>query len=95
MLSYVNDQEVLEEDIDTEAYSSLINSEVLSENGELLGQVRDFKLDTRDGKVLSLIIASMLLEYPKFQVKLSAVMNFLLMKLSVLVKFPLLDISKN
>lgn len=54
----VDNEEVLEEDIDTEAYSSLINSEVLTENGELLGRVRGFKLDTRDGKVLSLIIAS-------------------------------------
>ncbi len=54
----VDDEEVVEEDIDTEAYSSLINSEVLTENGELLGRVRGFKIDTRDGKVLSLIIAS-------------------------------------
>ncbi|MGK7922166.1 MAG: PRC-barrel domain-containing protein [Trichodesmium sp.] len=54
----VDNEEVLEEDIDTEAYSSLINSEVLTENGELLGRVRGFKFDTRDGKVLSLIIAS-------------------------------------
>ena len=54
----VDDEEVVEEDIDPEAYSSLINSEVLTENGELLGRVRGFKFDTRDGKVLSLIIAS-------------------------------------
>ncbi len=54
----VDDEEVVEEDIDAEAYSSLINNEVLTENGELLGRVRGFKLDTRDGKVLSLIIAS-------------------------------------
>lgn len=54
----VDDEEVVEEDIDAEAYSSLINSEVLTENGELLGRVRGFKFDTRDGKVLSLIIAS-------------------------------------
>ena len=31
---------------------------MLTENGELLGRVRGFKFDTRDGKVLSLIIAS-------------------------------------
>ncbi|NEQ77032.1 MAG: photosystem reaction center subunit H [Okeania sp. SIO2C9] len=54
----VDDEEVVEEDIDPEAYSSLINSEVLTENGELLGRVRGFKFDTTDGKVLSLIIAS-------------------------------------
>lgn len=55
----VDDEGVVEEDIDTEAYSSLINSEVLTENGEMLGRVRGFKFDTRDGKVLSLIIASL------------------------------------
>ncbi|MDJ0557355.1 MAG: PRC-barrel domain-containing protein [Microcoleaceae cyanobacterium MO_207.B10] len=54
----VDDEEVVEEDIDSEAYSSLINSEVLTENGELLGRVRGFKFDTKNGKVLSLIIAS-------------------------------------
>ncbi|MEB3340131.1 PRC-barrel domain-containing protein [Okeania sp.] len=54
----VDDEEIIEEEIDTEAYSSLINSEVLTENGELLGRVRGFKFDTRDGKVVSLIIAS-------------------------------------
>ena len=54
----VDNDQVVEEDIDTEAYSSLINSEVLTENGDLLGRVRDFKFDTRDGRVLSLIIAS-------------------------------------
>jgi sporulation protein YlmC with PRC-barrel domain len=54
----VDDEEVVEEDIDTEAYSSLINSEVLTENGDLLGRVRDFKFDTKDGRVTSLIIAS-------------------------------------
>ncbi len=54
----VDNEEVVEEDIDAEAYSNLINSEVLTENGEMLGRVRGFKLDTRDGKVVSLIIAS-------------------------------------
>jgi len=54
----VDNDQAVEEDIDTEAYSSLINSEVLTENGDLLGRVRDFKFDTKDGKVLSLIIAS-------------------------------------
>ncbi|NEP90638.1 MAG: photosystem reaction center subunit H [Okeania sp. SIO2C2] len=54
----VDNEEVVEEDIDAEAYSNLINSEVLTENGELLGRVRGFKFDTTDGKVLSLIIAS-------------------------------------
>ena len=44
----VDDEEVIEEDIDTEAYSGLINSEVLTENGDFLGRVRDFKCDVRE-----------------------------------------------
>jgi len=53
----VDDEDVIE-DIDTEIYSSLINSEVITESGELLGKVRGFKFDVDDGKVTSLIIAS-------------------------------------
>lgn len=52
----VDDEEVIEEDIDIEVYSSLINSEVLMENGDLLGWVRDFKFDIKDGRVMLLII---------------------------------------
>lgn len=52
----VDDEEVIEEDIDIEVYSGLINSEVLIENGDFLGRVWDFKCDVRDGKVLLLII---------------------------------------
>ncbi len=53
----VDDEDVIEE-IDTEIYSSLINCEVVTETGELLGKVRGFKFDVDDGKVTSLIIAS-------------------------------------
>lgn len=53
----VNDENVIE-DIDVEAYSSLINSEVITETGELLGRVRNFKFNGENGKVQSLIIAS-------------------------------------
>ncbi len=55
----VDDDTVLEEDIDIEAYSTLINSEVLTENGELLGRVRSFKFDPETGTIYSLIIASL------------------------------------
>ena len=55
----VDDDSVLEDDVDVEAYSPLINSEVITETGELLGRVRGFKFDTLDGKVHSLIIASL------------------------------------
>ena len=53
----VDDEDVIE-DIDTESYNSLINCEVITETGELLGKVRGFKFDVDDGGVVSLIIAS-------------------------------------
>jgi sporulation protein YlmC with PRC-barrel domain len=56
----VEDENAIEDDeIDVEAYSSLINSEVITETGELLGRVRSFKFDTETGKLVSLIIASL------------------------------------
>ena len=54
----VDDDNVIE-DIDVDAYSTLINSEVITETGELLGRVRGFKFNSDDGKVASLIIASL------------------------------------
>ncbi len=53
----VEDEDVIE-DIDVDAYSTLINSEVITETGELLGRVRGFKFNMEDAKVSSLIIAS-------------------------------------
>ncbi len=53
----VEDEDVIE-DIDTESYSSLINCEVITETGELLGKVRGFKFDVDSGAIASLIIAS-------------------------------------
>lgn len=54
----VEDDTILEDDFNTEAYSSLINSEVITETGELLGKVRGFKFATEDGRVESITIAS-------------------------------------
>ncbi|NEQ20336.1 MAG: PRC-barrel domain containing protein [Microcoleus sp. SIO2G3] len=54
----VDDEDVIE-DIDVDAYSTLINSEVITETGEMLGRVRGFKFSIEDGKVSSLIIASL------------------------------------
>ena len=54
----VEDERVLEDDIEVEAYSSLINSEVITETGEPLGRVRGFKFDTETGQLVSLIVAS-------------------------------------
>ncbi|OCR01136.1 photosystem reaction center subunit H [Oscillatoriales cyanobacterium USR001] len=56
----VEDESAIEDDeIDVEAYSSLINSEVITETGEMLGRVRSFKFDTETGKLVALIIASL------------------------------------
>jgi len=44
------DNEDAIEDIDVEAYSNLINSEVITETGELLGRVRNFKFNRENGR---------------------------------------------
>jgi sporulation protein YlmC with PRC-barrel domain len=54
----VDDENVIE-DIDVESYSSLIGCEVITETGELLGKVRGYKFDVDDGRLTSLIIASL------------------------------------
>jgi sporulation protein YlmC with PRC-barrel domain len=54
----VEDEDVIE-DVDIEAYSPLINSEVITETGEPLGRVRDFQFNLEDGKVSSIVIASL------------------------------------
>ena len=46
----VDDDDVIE-DVDVDAYSRLINSEVITETGEMLGRVRDFKFNIEDAKV--------------------------------------------
>ncbi len=54
----VEDEDVIE-DIDIDAYSPLVSSEVITEAGEPLGRVRDFQFNLDDGKVSSLTIASL------------------------------------
>lgn len=54
----VDDENVIE-DIDMEAYSKLINCEVITEAGEPLGKVRDFQFDAENGAINSIIIASL------------------------------------
>jgi sporulation protein YlmC with PRC-barrel domain len=54
----VEDEDVIEDDLDILPYSTLINSEVITETGEPLGRVRDFQFSLEDGKVYSIIIAS-------------------------------------
>jgi sporulation protein YlmC with PRC-barrel domain len=54
----VEDEDALDT-VDIDAYSSLINSEVITETGEPLGRVRDFQFNLEDGKVASIVIASL------------------------------------
>lgn len=53
------DNEDVVEDIDIDAYSTLINCEVITESGEPLGRVRSYKFNTENGQVSSLILASL------------------------------------
>ena len=55
----VADDSVLDDDVDVDRYSNLINCEVITETGEMLGKVRGFRMDPKDGKVTSLMIASL------------------------------------
>jgi sporulation protein YlmC with PRC-barrel domain len=54
----VEDEDVIE-DVDIDAYNRLVNCEVITETGEPLGRVRDFQFNIQDGKVSSLIIATL------------------------------------
>jgi sporulation protein YlmC with PRC-barrel domain len=53
----VPDDNVIE-DLDPEAYTNLINCEVITETGDLIGKVRGFKFDCSNGKLTAIIIAS-------------------------------------
>ncbi len=55
----VEDESAIEDDVDVDVYSILINSEVITETGEPLGRVRGFRFDPEDGKLVSIIIASL------------------------------------
>jgi sporulation protein YlmC with PRC-barrel domain len=46
------------EDLDPEAYTNLINCEVITETGDLIGKVRGFKFDCNNGNLTSIIIAA-------------------------------------
>ncbi|MFK0733163.1 MAG: PRC-barrel domain-containing protein [Gloeotrichia echinulata GP01] len=53
------DNEDVIEDVDVEAFSNLINWEVITETGEVLGKVRGFKFNGESGKIYSIVIASL------------------------------------
>ena len=52
------DDDTALEDVSLAPYSKIINSEVITESGEMLGRVRDFKFDVVTGKLEAIIIAS-------------------------------------
>lgn len=54
----VDDDAAVEDDITVAPYSTLVNCEVITESGEMLGRVRGFKFDVVSGRLQSLIIAS-------------------------------------
>jgi sporulation protein YlmC with PRC-barrel domain len=54
----VDDDSVIEETLNVEGYSSLINCEVVTEAGDLLGKVRGYKFNVNTGQVEALVIAS-------------------------------------
>ena len=55
----VDDDTVLDGDINTAPFSSMVNSEVITESGEVLGRVRGFKFDVITGKLETLVVASL------------------------------------
>jgi sporulation protein YlmC with PRC-barrel domain len=54
----VDSEAVLEDILATERYTNLINNEVVTESGEPLGKVRDFKFDGETGELRYLILAA-------------------------------------
>lgn len=55
----VDDEDVLEDLIVSERYTSLMGNEVVTESGELLGKVRDFKFDPATGDLFYLILSAL------------------------------------
>ncbi|MFK8183085.1 MAG: PRC-barrel domain-containing protein [Phormidesmis sp.] len=54
----VDDDTVLDGDINTAVFNSVVNSEVITESGEVLGRVRGFKFDVITGKIETIVVAS-------------------------------------
>lgn len=55
----VDDDAAVDEDINVTPFSTLVNCEVVTETGEMLGRVRGFKFDVTTGKLESIVIASL------------------------------------
>ena len=55
----VDDDMVLDGNVNTAPFNSLVNSEVITESGEVLGRVRGFKFDVISGKLETVVVASL------------------------------------
>ncbi|MEO1619821.1 MAG: PRC-barrel domain-containing protein [Cyanobacteria bacterium J06632_3] len=55
----VDDDTVIDGDIPTTGLSTIVNSEVITESGEVLGRVRGFKFDVISGKLETIVVASL------------------------------------
>jgi sporulation protein YlmC with PRC-barrel domain len=55
----VDDEAAVEDDVNVVPYSTLVNCEVVTETGEMLGRVRGFKFDVTTGKLETIVIASL------------------------------------
>ncbi|AFY73675.1 hypothetical protein Syn7502_01619 [Synechococcus sp. PCC 7502] len=55
----VDDEDVLEDLVASDRYTNLMGNEVVTESGELLGKVRDFKFDPATGDLFYLILSAM------------------------------------
>lgn len=55
----VDDEAAADDDVNVAPFSTLVNCEVVTETGEMLGRVRGFKFDVTTGKLESIVIASL------------------------------------
>ncbi|MEL6777207.1 MAG: PRC-barrel domain-containing protein [Cyanobacteria bacterium J06597_16] len=55
----VDDDTVLDGDVRTDIFNNPVNSEVITESGEVLGRVRGFKFDVVNGKLETIVVASL------------------------------------
>lgn len=55
----VDDDDIIEDDLNLTPFSTMTNCEVVTESGEVLGRLRDFKFDVVTGKLESIVIGSL------------------------------------
>ncbi|HIK44391.1 MAG TPA: PRC-barrel domain-containing protein [Leptolyngbyaceae cyanobacterium M65_K2018_010] len=55
----VDDETALDSEVNVAPYSTLVNCEVITETGEPLGRVRGFKFDVTNGRLETIVIASL------------------------------------